>query len=140
MYIHVRSCSFCYVLNPQFYIFKNLIDFIIFLDILSRIGTLFKYFFLQCFTSLRYLLVAFFIITTIFYNIFYPNNFTLSKCYLENINININKSHMPLCLTNNVFLFIHFCFFCSQRFCNQLQSCYLLSHRSHFVKYFLQRR
>ena len=46
-----------------------------------------------------------FIITTIFYNIFYNKNFTLSKCCLEDIKININKSHTPLCLTNNVFLF-----------------------------------
>ena len=36
---------------------------------------------------------------------FYNNNFTLSKCCFENINININKSHASLCLTNNVFLF-----------------------------------
>ena len=33
-------------------------------------------------------------IISIFYNIFYPNNFTVSKCYLENINININDSHI----------------------------------------------
>ena len=35
---------------------------------------------------------------------FYNNNFTLSKCCFENINININKSHLSLCLTDNVFI------------------------------------
>ena len=64
-----------------------------------------KYLFLSCFTSLGYLFWAFFIIMTTFYNIFYNNNLTLSKCCLENININVKKSHTPLCLTNNVFLF-----------------------------------
>ena len=64
-----------------------------------------KYLFLSCFTSLGYLFWAFFIIMTTFYNIFYNINLTLSKCCLENININVNKSHTPLCLTNNVFLF-----------------------------------
>ena len=102
-HVHQRSCSFCHnVLNFYFYIFENLIDITIFLDILlSLIGVLFKYLFLSCFASLRY-----FIITTTFYNIFYNNNFTLSKYCLENINININKSHTSLSLTNNVFLFV----------------------------------
>ena len=94
-----------------------MIDIIIFLVILLSLrATLFKYLFLSCFTSLRYLLLALFIITTTFHNIFYSNNFILSKCCLENINININKlhqgtllklpwSHTLLYLTNNVFLF-----------------------------------
>ena len=87
-----NNCAvvFCYVLNFYFYIFENLIDIIIFLDILlSLIGALFKYLFLSCFTSLRYLFLAFSIIATTFYNIFYNNNFTLSKCCFENINIYI---------------------------------------------------
>ena len=93
--------GFCYVLNFCFYIFENLIDIIIFLDILSLlISALFKYLFLSCFTSLRYLFLAFPIITTTFYNIFYNNNFTTAKCSFENI----NKSHTSLCLTN-VFIF-----------------------------------
>ena len=37
--------------------------------------------------------------------IFYIKNFTLSKCCLQNINININKIDTSLCLTNNVFIF-----------------------------------
>ena len=53
--------------------------------------------------SFRHLLLAFFIIAITFY-IFYNNNFTVSKCCLENGNINV-KSHMSLCLTKNVFLF-----------------------------------
>ena len=64
------------------------------------ISALFKYLFLSCFTSLRYLFLAFPIITTTFYNIFYNNNFTTAKCSFENI----NKSHTSLCLTN-VFIF-----------------------------------
>ena len=60
---------------------------------------------LSCFTSLRYLVLSFFIITTAFYNIFYIKNITLSKCCLQNINININKIDTSLCLTNNVFIF-----------------------------------
>ena len=60
---------------------------------------------LSCFTSLRYLILSFFIITTAFYNIFYIKNITLSKCCLQNINININKIDTSLCLTNNVFIF-----------------------------------
>ena len=106
-HVYQRSCSFCYnVLNFYFYIFENLIDIIIFLDILlSLIVVLFKYLFLSCFMSSRYLFLAFTIITTTFYNIFYNNNFTLLKCCFENINININKSHTSLCLTNNVFIF-----------------------------------
>ena len=94
-----------------------MIDIIIFLVILLSLrGTLSKYLFLSCFTSLRYLLLALFIITTTFYNIFCSNNFTLSKCCLENINTNINKSHQgtlpklpwshtSFYLNNNVFLF-----------------------------------
>ena len=35
---------------------------------------------------------------------FYKNNFTLSNCCFENINIYINTSHRSLCLTN-VFIF-----------------------------------
>ena len=70
-HVYQRYCSFCYVLNFCFYIFENLIDSIIFLDILlSLIGALFNYLFLSCFTSLRYLFLAFFIITTTFYCIF----------------------------------------------------------------------
>ena len=107
------------VLNFYFYIFENLINIIIFLDILlSLIGALFKYLFLSSFTSLRYLFLAFSIIATTFYNIFYNNNFTLSKCCFENIDIYIyiyyiyyiyiyiyiNTSHGSLCLTNNVFI------------------------------------
>ena len=42
---------------------------------------------------------------TTYYNIVYNNNFTFSKFRLENIDIIINKSHMSLCLTDNVFLF-----------------------------------
>ena len=64
------------------------------------ISALFKYLFLSCFTSLRYLFLAFPIITTTFYNIFYNNNFTTAKCSFENI----DKSHTSLCLTN-VFIF-----------------------------------
>ena len=77
-HVYQRSCSFCYVLNFYFCIFKNLIDIIIVLDILSS-------------------LIGFYI--------FHNNNFKLSKQCLENINTNINKSHTSLCLTNNVFLF-----------------------------------
>ena len=106
-HVYQRSCSFCYnVLNFYFYIFENLIDIIIFLDVLlSVIGGLFKYLFLSFFRLLRYLFLAFFLISTTFYNIFYNNSVTLSKCCFENINININKSHTSLCLTNNVFIF-----------------------------------
>ena len=84
-----RSCSFCYnVLNFYFYIFENLIDIIILLDILlSLIGALSKYLFLSCFKSLRFLFLAFSIIATTFYNIFCNNNFTRSKCCFDNINI-----------------------------------------------------
>ena len=105
--VYQRFCSFCYnVLNSYFYFFENLIDTIIFVDILSSlIGALFKYLFLSCFMSLRYLFLTFFIIATTFCNIFYYNNSSLSKCCFENINININKSHTSLCLTNNVFIF-----------------------------------
>ena len=93
------------ILSFSFHIFENLIDIIIFLDILlSLIGALFKYLFLSCFSLLRYLLLAFFIITTTVYNIFYNNSFTLPKCCLENINKNIIKLNTSLCLTNNVFL------------------------------------
>ena len=55
-HVYQRSCSFCYnVLHFYFYIFENLIDIIIFLDIiLSLIGALFQYLFLSYFTSLRY--------------------------------------------------------------------------------------
>ena len=62
----------CYnVLNFYFYIFKNLIDIIIDLDILlSFIGTLFSYLFLSCFMPLRYLLLPLFVIMTTFYNVF----------------------------------------------------------------------
>ena len=46
-HVYQRSCSFCYVLNFYFYIFENLFDIIILLDILlSLIGALFKYLFL----------------------------------------------------------------------------------------------
>ena len=69
------------------------------------IGALFKYLFLSCFTSLKYLFLVNSIIATTFYNNFYNNNFTLSKCCFENINIYISTSHRPLCLTNNVFIF-----------------------------------
>ena len=46
-HVYQRSCSFCYsFLNFYFYIFENLIDIIIFLDILlSLISALFKYLF-----------------------------------------------------------------------------------------------
>ena len=105
-HMHQRSCSFCYsVSNFYFYIFENLIDNIIFLEILlSMIGGLFKHLLLSYFLLLRHLFLVYFIITTTFYNIFYNNNFALSKCCLENIDININKSHTSLCLVN-VFLF-----------------------------------
>ena len=102
-----NNCAvvFCYVLNFYFYIFENLIDIIIFLDILlSLIGALFKYLFLSCFTSLKYLFLVNSIIATTFYNIFYNNNFTLSKCCFDNINIYINTSVRSLCLAN-VFIF-----------------------------------
>ena len=56
---------------------------------------------------------VFFINATTFYNIFYNTNFKLWKCCLENVNINIDKSHTSLCLTN-VFLFGLICFFLSQ--------------------------
>ena len=105
-HVYQISCSFCYnVLNFYFYIFENLIDIIIFLDILlSLIGALFKYLFLSCFKSLRFLFLAFSIIATTFYNIFYNNNFTRSKCCFDNINIYINTSVRSLCLAN-VFIF-----------------------------------
>ena len=64
-----------------------------------------KIFFLPCFTSLRYLFLAFFIIATTFYNIFYDSNLTLPKCCFKNINIYVNTSHRSLCLTHNVFIF-----------------------------------
>ena len=95
-----NNCAvvFCYVLNFYFYIFENLIDIIIFLDILSSlISALFKYLFLSCFMSLRCLFFAFSILTSTFY-IFYNNKSILSKCWFENINININKSYTSLCL------------------------------------------
>ena len=66
---------------------------------------------------------------TTYYNIVYNNNFTFSKFRLENIDIIINKSHMPFCLTDNVFLF-------SQKEMISVQSPYLLFHRRHFVKHF----
>ena len=105
-HVYERSCSFCYnVLNFYFYIFENLIDIIILLDILlSLIGALSKYFFLPCFKSLRFLFLAFSIIATTFYYIFCNNNFTFSKCCFENINIYINTSVSSLCLAN-VFIF-----------------------------------
>ena len=105
-HVYQKSCSFCYnVLNFYFYIFENLIDIIILLDILlSLIGALSKYLFISCFKSLRFLFLAFSIIATTFYNIFYNNNFTLSKCCFENINIYINTSVRSLCLAN-VFIF-----------------------------------
>ena len=58
-HVYQRSCSFCYnVLNFYFYIFENLIDIIIFLDILlSLIVALFKYLF--------YVIKIIFFITTI---------------------------------------------------------------------------
>ena len=105
-HVYQRSCSFCYnVLNFYFYIFENLIDIIILLDILlSLIGALSKYLFLSCFKSLRFLFLSFSIIATTFYNIFYNNNFTRSKCCFDNINIYINTSVRSLCLAN-VFIF-----------------------------------
>ena len=105
-HVYQISCSFCYnVLNFYFYIFENLIDIIILLDILlSLIGALSKYLFLSCFKSLRFLFLAFSIIATTFYNIFYNNNFTRSKCCFDNINIYINTSVRSLCLAN-VFIF-----------------------------------
>ena len=57
------------------------------------------------FYVIKIFVLVFFIITTTFYNILYNNNFILSKCCFENINININKSHTSLCLTNNIFIF-----------------------------------
>ena len=57
----------CY--NFYFYIFKNSIDIIIFIDILlSLIGALFKYLILSYFTLLRYLFLLYFKITTPFNN------------------------------------------------------------------------
>ena len=105
-HVYQRSCLFCYnVLNFYFYIFENLIDIIILLDILlSLIGALSKYLFLSCFKSLRFLFLSFSIIATTFYNIFYNNNFTRSKCCFDNINIYINTSVRSLCLAN-VFIF-----------------------------------
>ena len=48
-HVYKRSSLFCYVLNFYFYIFENLINIIIFLDILlSLTGALFKYLFLSC--------------------------------------------------------------------------------------------
>ena len=48
-HVHARSSSFSYnVLNFFFYVFENLIDIIIFLNILlTLIGALFKYLFLH---------------------------------------------------------------------------------------------
>ena len=37
--------------------------------------------------------------------VFITNSFTVSKWCFENINVNINKSHTSLCLTNDVFIF-----------------------------------
>ena len=105
-HVYQRSCSFCYnVLNFYFYFFENLIDIIILLDILlSLIGALSKHLFRSCFKSLRFLFLSFSIIATTFYNIFYNNNFTRSKCCFDNINIYINTSVRSLCLAN-VFIF-----------------------------------
>ena len=105
-HVYQRFCSFCYnVLNFYFYIFENLIDIIILPDILlSLIGALSKYLFLSCFKSLRFLFLSFSIIATTFYNIFYNNNFTRSKCCFDSINIYINMSVRSLCLAN-VFIF-----------------------------------
>ena len=63
------------------------------------IGRLFKYLFLSFFPLLTYLC---FIVTVIFDNFVYTNNFSsnFTSSYLENI----NKSQTSLCLTN-VFLF-----------------------------------
>ena len=80
-HVYQRSCLFCYnVLNFYFYIFENLIDIIIFLDILlSLIGAIFIYLFLSCFMSLKYLILAFLIIITTFYNGFYNKQFYTFK-------------------------------------------------------------
>ena len=104
-HVYQRFCSFCYnVLNFYFYIFENLIDIIILLDILLSLGALSKYLFLSCFKSLRFLFLSFSIIATTFYNIFYNNSFTRSKCCFDNINIYINTSVRSLYLAN-VFIF-----------------------------------
>ena len=103
-HVYQRSCSFCYNVLNFYYIFENLIEIIILLDILlSLIGALSKYLFLSCFKSLGILFLSFSIIATTFYNIFYNNNFTRSKCCFDNINIYINTSVRSLSLT--VFIF-----------------------------------
>ena len=108
-HVYQRSCSFCYnVLHFHFYIFENLIEIIILLNILlSFIGALFKYLLLSCFTSLRYLgfIKIFWHISDYFLTIFHNKNFALSKCCFENINIYVNTSHRSLSMTNNVFIF-----------------------------------
>ena len=60
------------------------------------------YLFLSFFLLLIYL---FFIITVIFDNITYTNNFSTNFTILNSYLENINKSQMSLCLTNDVFLF-----------------------------------
>ena len=88
--MYQRSCSLCYVLNFYFYIFENLIDIIIFLDILlSLIVALFKYLF--------YVIKIIFFITTIL-----PFQNAVLKILIE---ILISHKRTCFCLTNNFFTF-----------------------------------
>ena len=67
------------------------------------IGGLYKYLFLSFFYLLMYLC---FIITIIFNNIIYINNFSINLAILNGYLENNNKSQTSLCLSNNVFLFV----------------------------------
>ena len=65
------------------------------------IGGLYKYLFLSFFYLLIYLC---FIITIIFNNIVYINNFSINLAILNGYLENNNQSQTSLCLSNNVFL------------------------------------
>ena len=101
-HVYYKALSFCYqFVNYCFYIVENVIDIFVFLDfLLLMIGRLFKYLFLSFFPLLAYLR---FIVTVIFDNFVYINNFSsnFTNSYLESI----NKLQASLCSTNNVFLF-----------------------------------
>ena len=98
-HVYHRSCSFYYNFSNFFYIFENVIDISLYILYEHYLTVHDNDYYLQY-----------------FYNNF-NSSFTLTNCCLENINININKSHTSLCLTNNVFLFgqnVICCFFYPQ--------------------------
>ena len=103
-HIYYKALSFCdkVLLNYCFYIHGNVIDIYTFLDFLSlMMGGLLKSLFLSFLLCLLAYLC--FIVTVIFDNFVYTNNFSSNfiNSYLENI----NKSQKSLCPTENVFLF-----------------------------------